>query len=203
MRDASKLPFLKVLHSDILLPGEAEDAPRAHDALDASLPPTRTDEHSRYVLTEEACAIGRHPDCAIRIRRTRTDVSRSHATIRREGDRFRLHDHSSRGTFVNDRRIDAPYQLETGDMLGFGESPRMLRFVDPARPGVELTARERDILRLIADGQTNKQVAAALHISPETVNTHLQHIYEKLGVSSRTEAAMRARAKGILDEPVG
>ncbi len=47
MRDASKLPFLKVLHSDILLPGEIEALPHGGDALDESLPPTRkADRHS-------------------------------------------------------------------------------------------------------------------------------------------------------------
>ena len=53
-----------------------------------------------------------------------------------------------------------------------------------------LTAREVEVLRLVAQGLTNEQVAEQLVINPRTVNTHLTSIYNKLGVSSRS-AAMR------------
>jgi DNA-binding NarL/FixJ family response regulator len=52
-----------------------------------------------------------------------------------------------------------------------------------------LTRREVEILHLVARGKTNKEIAADLYISPLTVRTHLEHIYQKLGVRSRTEAA--------------
>ena len=52
-----------------------------------------------------------------------------------------------------------------------------------------LTAREMEVLRLVASGLTDAQVAAQLVISPRTVNTHLTSIYNKLGVDSRTAAA--------------
>jgi non-specific serine/threonine protein kinase len=52
-----------------------------------------------------------------------------------------------------------------------------------------LTAREREVLRLIAAGRSDREIAADLFISPRTVNTHTARIYAKLGVSSRTEAA--------------
>jgi DNA-binding CsgD family transcriptional regulator len=52
-----------------------------------------------------------------------------------------------------------------------------------------LTAREREILQTVADGATNREIAAQLWISPHTVRTHLQHIFEKLDVRTRTEAA--------------
>jgi DNA-binding CsgD family transcriptional regulator len=52
-----------------------------------------------------------------------------------------------------------------------------------------LTRREVEILYLVTQGKTNKEIAAALYISPLTVRTHLEHIYQKLGVGSRTEAA--------------
>jgi DNA-binding CsgD family transcriptional regulator len=51
-----------------------------------------------------------------------------------------------------------------------------------------LTARERDVLPLVAAGLTNAQIAQRLHISPRTVNAHLTSIYSKLGVSSRAGA---------------
>jgi DNA-binding CsgD family transcriptional regulator len=50
-----------------------------------------------------------------------------------------------------------------------------------------LTARERDVCRLVSGGATNREVAAALHMSPRTVEHHLRMAYRKLGVRSRTE----------------
>jgi LuxR family maltose regulon positive regulatory protein len=62
-----------------------------------------------------------------------------------------------------------------------------------------LSPREVEVLRLLAAGLTNREVAAALFISPETVKKHSGGIYGKLGVSNRTEAAARARELGLLD----
>jgi DNA-binding NarL/FixJ family response regulator len=62
-----------------------------------------------------------------------------------------------------------------------------------SRPSVQaLSARERETLRLLAQGLTNRQVADALSISSRTVENHVQHIYEKLGVTSRTAATAYA-----------
>jgi LuxR family maltose regulon positive regulatory protein len=55
-----------------------------------------------------------------------------------------------------------------------------------------LTARERDVLAMISQGLSNKRVARALEISPETVKSHVKHIFLKLEVSTRTEAVFRA-----------
>lgn len=55
-----------------------------------------------------------------------------------------------------------------------------------------LTRREAEIVARIARGQTNRQIAASLYVSPLTVKTHLQRVYRKLGVESRTEALSRA-----------
>jgi DNA-binding CsgD family transcriptional regulator len=59
-----------------------------------------------------------------------------------------------------------------------------------------LTRRETDVLELLAEGLTNREIAARLFISEKTVSTHVGHIYDKLGVHSRVEAAGRARAIG-------
>jgi DNA-binding CsgD family transcriptional regulator len=61
-------------------------------------------------------------------------------------------------------------------------------------PVPRLTARQNELLRLLAAGRTNSQVARQLGISEGTVRTHLENIYEKLGVSSRTAAVTRALA---------
>ncbi len=62
-----------------------------------------------------------------------------------------------------------------------------------------LTGREVEILKLIAAGLTNREIAARLFISPETVKKHAGNIYGKLNVSSRMEAAATARRLGLLD----
>lgn len=61
-----------------------------------------------------------------------------------------------------------------------------------------LTPRESEILQLVADGQSNPQIAATLVIGESTVKTHLLHVFEKLGVSDRTRAVTRAMELGIL-----
>jgi DNA-binding NarL/FixJ family response regulator len=63
---------------------------------------------------------------------------------------------------------------------------------------VPLSAREIEILRLVGEGRTNKQVAAALHLSLSTVKTHLLHVFAKLGVDDRTEAVTAATRAGYL-----
>jgi HD-GYP domain-containing protein (c-di-GMP phosphodiesterase class II) len=61
-----------------------------------------------------------------------------------------------------------------------------------------LTTREVEVLRLLARGQSNKQIAAALVVTPKTVSTHVEHIYSKLGVSSRAQATLFAIQHGLL-----
>ena len=61
-----------------------------------------------------------------------------------------------------------------------------------------LTTREVEILRLVARGHTNKQIAADLTISAKTAGTHVEHIYTKLGVSNRALASLYAARHGLI-----
>jgi two-component system NarL family response regulator len=63
---------------------------------------------------------------------------------------------------------------------------------------VQLTPRELGTLRLMADGKSNKEIASELGISERTVKTHLGHLFEKLGVTSRTEAVKIATRRGLV-----
>ena len=65
-------------------------------------------------------------------------------------------------------------------------------------PRASLSAREIEVLRLVAEGASNLDVAARLHITDATVKSHLVHVFSKLGVGSRTAAVSEARALGIL-----
>lgn len=65
----------------------------------------------------------------------------------------------------------------------------------------ELSEREREILRLVATGASNKEIASQLVISPNTVKVHLRNIFAKVGVTSRTEATLYALRTGLLASP--
>jgi DNA-binding NarL/FixJ family response regulator len=76
--------------------------------------------------------------------------------------------------------------------------------VRPTKAGLaRLSPREHDVVRLVADGRTNDEIGSALQIGSKTVETHLARLFERLGVASRTELAMRAVREGWLDVPPG
>jgi len=62
-----------------------------------------------------------------------------------------------------------------------------------------LTAREREVLVLVGEGRTNQQIADALWISERTARTHVSHLLQKLGVASRTQAALLAVREGLVE----
>jgi len=68
-------------------------------------------------------------------------------------------------------------------------------------PGGELSEREQEVLRLIAQGYTNAQAADSLIVSIRTIETHRAHIQQKLGLHTRAELVRAARGAGLLDEP--
>ena len=80
-------------------------------------------------------------------------------------------------------------------------APRARR-VDARAPSHGLTARELEVLRLVAQGRTNGRVAEALSVSEQTVKFHLCNIYRKLGVGNRTEASRSAHLHALLDQDV-
>ena len=76
---------------------------------------------------------------------------------------------------------------------------RLMREVRAPEGPEMLTERELDVLRLLAHGQSNKEIAASLIIGEKTVKTHVSNILAKLGVQSRTQAALHALRLGLVD----
>ncbi len=73
--------------------------------------------------------------------------------------------------------------------------------VRPGRSTIRLTSREREVVRLVADGRSNDEIGVELGIGTKTVETHLARLFERTGVGSRTELATRAVREGWLDVP--
>jgi two-component system NarL family response regulator len=73
------------------------------------------------------------------------------------------------------------------------------RSLNSGKPDImELSARESEVLKLIAEGLANKQISARLHLSEKTVKNHVSRIFSKLNISARTQAAVHAIRAGIV-----
>jgi two-component system, NarL family, nitrate/nitrite response regulator NarL len=66
-------------------------------------------------------------------------------------------------------------------------------------PAIALSPREHDVLQGLARGLSGPQIAAELHVSPSTVKTHLQRLYERLGVSDRAAAVAEGMRRGLIE----
>ena len=97
-------------------------------------------------------------------------------------------------------------------ILGFWAASNFLTILNPPPTKLEnfttaegslfLSERELEVIKKMADGLSNQQIADSLYISIHTVKTHTANIFEKLHVQRRTQAVLRAKEMGILDERV-
>jgi len=94
-----------------------------------------------------------------------------------------------------ERGVHAVFAAHLLDLLGAGVEPRPVLVPDT---GETLTPREVEILRLLVAGVSNQAIAERLVISEGTVKSHIHHLFRKLGVTSRTEAAARAHGLGLI-----
>jgi LuxR family maltose regulon positive regulatory protein len=88
--------------------------------------------------------------------------------------------------------VGSPLSQWDARYAGDGAAQPSNRVSDP------LTARERDVLAMVSQGCSNKRIARTLEISPETVKSHVKHIFLKLDVGTRTEAVFRAVSLELL-----
>jgi DNA-binding NarL/FixJ family response regulator len=103
-----------------------------------------------------------------------------------------------------ERLVDVLQRAATGENVWTREELRRVTgALATPRPGadieVPLTNRETEVLRQLALGLTNKEIAQALDISYETVKEHVQHVLRKIGVTDRTQAAVWAVRKGLVE----
>ena len=82
----------------------------------------------------------------------------------------------------------------------FRQAPRAAEFEPnlPALAALGITRREHEVLQLVASGQSNKEIARRLSVSPHTVKTHVGRLYEKLQAARRTDAVLRARELRLI-----
>ena len=100
-----------------------------------------------------------------------------------------------RGT---DWRIETNGESLLDSKVTKGVLEKLVGMQRPADDGDDLTAREREVLVLIAEGATNKEIAAKLVVSENTARNHVSHILSKLGFNRRSEAAAYAAKKGLM-----
>jgi DNA-binding CsgD family transcriptional regulator len=117
------------------------------------------------------------------------------AVLRAAGNTAESAEHLRGATDVA-RRLGAEPLLSELRALG---APAQARSA-PARSDEALTAREREVLALVAQGRTNREIAGQLYISAKTVSVHISNILAKLGAAGRTEAVAVARRRGHLTD---
>ena len=171
-----------------------------------------------FLIEADRCTIGRSSDAGVRLEGDAA-VSRLHALLERLDGGWRVSDLGSRnGTEVNGTRLTSPVALRPDDELRIGSWRLVFRdeladaegtlldggvstalpHAAPQAPRAELSAREREVLALLARGDTDEQIAAGLFISVATVRSHLDRIRDKTGCRRRPELTRFAVEQGIV-----
>ncbi len=139
-------------------------------------------------------------------------VSRRHVEIHADQHPPQLRDLGSKnGTRVNGHDV-GEHPLRSGDLIELGQARLEFRMVSPAELGQarrtaqawaklgELSPRELEVARLVAAGAKSADIARQLHITTRTVNTHLEHVYDRLEIRSRTVLARLVIEARLDDE---
>ena len=187
-------------YSDLLVIGEAVDSVQAVSEtaelgpqvviMDAQLPGGQSLEALRQIKLL-------NPNTRVLLLSTLDREEYLYETLRAGADGYVLKD------ILPDELAQAVRSVARGEALvqpqiasrlisRFGKQGRAINALE------SLTARELEVLRLLARGLRNKEIAARLYVSERTVNFHLANIYQKLHVSGRTEALSKAHEQGLL-----
>jgi DNA-binding NarL/FixJ family response regulator len=174
--------------ADDLRTAVAELAPDVA-VVDIRMPPTMSDEG--LVAAEEIRE--RHPDVGVLV--LSQYVEPSYALRLLDGD------HGRTGYLLKDRVLDIEDFVGALERVAAGETvvdPALVsQLVERAREGDpldELTTREREVLSLMAEGLTDRGIAERLFVTPKTVETHIRHIFTKLGIPATSTHNRRVHA---------
>jgi DNA-binding NarL/FixJ family response regulator len=190
---------------DITVVGEAEDGARAVAMtvrlnpdvalLDIRMPDLNGVEATRQIRQQA-------PDTAVLILSAHDDDHYVRALLEAGASGYLLK------TVHEDELVDAVRRVHAGETVLHPAIARKVgRLLGGKSPSqvdsVHLTAKELEVLRLVSRGRRNKEIARELAMSVRTVEGHLDAIFNRLGVTSRTEAAMHAASQGWLSEEPG
>ena len=198
------LRTLLLLHDDLQVVGEAGNGLEALAAADALHPDVVLMDLRMPVLDGVAATrrlLAAHPATRVIVVTTFDDDELVFDGLRAGAVGYLLKDVSS------DKLVEAIRAAARGESFlqpsiaakVLAEFNRLERSAAPAPPLAEpLSERELEILRLLAAGDSNKEIAAALYITEGTVKNHVTNILGKLDARDRTQAALRARALGLI-----
>ena len=117
-------------------------------------------------------------------------------------DVFRSMNKGARGYMVKDESGEDLHVAIRTVASGEVFLPKRIKAIyDDRKKRPSLSEREIEIVRLVAKGFSNDELAERLHLSPDTIKAHLRHIYGKLGVESRVEAVTEAMRTGLVEAP--
>ena len=117
-------------------------------------------------------------------------------------DVFRSMNKGARGYMVKDESGEDLHVAIRTVASGNVFLPKRIKAIyDDRKKRPSLSEREIEIVRLVAKGFSNDELAERLHLSPDTIKAHLRHVYEKLGVESRVEAVTEAMRTGLVEAP--
>jgi DNA-binding NarL/FixJ family response regulator len=157
--------------------------------VDVRMPPTHTDEGTRAA---EAIRSD-HPGVGVLVLSQVVDASRALRLVSGRPDGF--------GYLLKDRVLDVEDFVDAVRRVGRGGSAidpevvaQLVKGREARDPVDELTAREKDVLALIAEGRSNQAICEKLFLSPKTVETHVKRIFQKLDLAPTTEGHRRVLA---------
>ncbi|WP_246170736.1 response regulator transcription factor [Pseudonocardia hierapolitana] len=199
------IAYLDVL-DDVEVAGEAADGTAALDVLAELAALGRTPDVALMDLQmpgmDGVAAIGeirrRFPSVQVVVLTSFGEIERVHAALGAGAAGYLLKD-AGPGEIAA-----ALHAAARGEVfLDAAVARRLAQEIRAPRSGLRaLTAREREILRLVAEGRSNKEIAAELVISERTARTHVSNLLGKLGLASRTQAALLAIREGLVPPTV-
>jgi DNA-binding NarL/FixJ family response regulator len=193
--------YLEALE-DVAVAGEAGTGQEALDQLaraaahgelpDVVLMDLQMPEMDGVTATGEI--VRRFPEVKVVILTSFGETERVHAALEKGASGYLLKD-------AGPAEVDAALIAAVRDevFLDAAVTRRLTQEMRAPRTGVGvLTAREKEVLVLVAEGRSNKDIAAHLVISERTARTHVSHLLAKMGLSSRTQAALLAIKEGLV-----